>query len=76
MLQGTLSRVGGPRSRVYSVLGLVMLTMTVAASGVLSGVGLFLLAMVSQATVNVVLSSLLLSFSTATFLLCYGWLTA
>lgn len=66
----------GPLTRMYGVLGLVVLVMTTSAAGVLSGVGLFLLAMIGMVQVNVVLSSLLLSFSAATFLLCYGWLTA
>jgi hypothetical protein len=61
---------------MYGVLGLVVLVMTTSAAGVLSGLGLFLLAMIGMVQVNVVLSSLLLSFSVATFLLCYGWLTA
>jgi len=61
---------------MYGVLGLVVLTMTIAAAGVLSGVGLFLLAMIGTATMDVIISSILLSFSVAVFLLCYGWLTA
>lgn len=61
---------------MYAIIGVIILTMTVAAAGVLSGAGLFILAMVSMTDVNVVLSSLLLSFSAAVFLLCYGWLTA
>jgi len=66
----------GPLTRMYGVLGLVVLTMTIAAAGVLSGVGLFLLAMIGTATMDVIISSILLSFSVAVFLLCYGWLTA
>ena len=50
--------------------------MTIAAAGVLSGAGLFLLAMIGTAEMNVILSSILLSFSVAVFMLCYGWLTA
>jgi hypothetical protein len=61
---------------MYGVLGLVILTMVVASAGVLSGLGLFLLAMINMAGMKVVLSSLLLSFSTAVLMLCYGWLTA
>jgi hypothetical protein len=61
---------------MYGVLGLVLLAMTVASAGVLSGAGLFILAMISLDGNAVVLSSLLLSFSTAVVLLCYGWLTA
>jgi len=66
----------GPLTRMYGVLGLVVLTMVIASAGVLSGVGLFILAMVTMAQVNVVLSSLLLSFSVTVLLICYGWLTA
>lgn len=61
---------------MYGVLGLVVLTMTISAAGVLSGAGLFLLAMLEMHGVSVVLSSLLLSFSVSVLLLCYGWLTA
>lgn len=66
----------GPLTRMYGVLGLVVLTMVVSSAGVLSGLGLFLLAMISAAQLEVFLSSLLLTFSTAVLLLCYGWLTA
>lgn len=66
----------GPFTRMYGVLGLVALVMTIAAAGVLSGVGLFIISMIEMTGMSVVLSSLLLSFSVAVFLLCYGWLTA
>jgi len=61
---------------MYGVLGLVVLVMTISAAGVLSGLGLFLLAMIGTAQADVILSSILLSFSVAIFLVCYGWLTA
>ncbi len=64
-----------PRVRMLSVLGLVILVMTISAAGILSGLGLYILAMITVVDLHVVLSSLLLSFSTAVFLLCYGWLT-
>lgn len=64
-----------PGVRMFSVLGLVILVMTISAAGILSGLGLYILAMVTVMDLHVVLSSLLLSFSIAVFLLCYGWLT-
>jgi hypothetical protein len=62
--------------RVTGVLGVVALLMTISAAGVLSGAGIFLLAMVAMEAARVILAALVLSFSSAVFLLCYGWLTA
>lgn len=61
---------------MYGVLGFVVLLMTVSAAGVLSGFGIFLLGMIAMEAARVILAALVLSFSSAVFLLCYGWLTA
>ena len=62
--------------KIFSVLGAVALAMALSVAGILSGLGLFLLAMLAAKTTSVILSSLLFSFSLATFLLCYIWLTS
>jgi hypothetical protein len=71
-----LSAIRSDQFRILSVLGAVALLMTISVAGILSGLGLFLLAMLAAKTVAVVASSLLLSFSVATFLVCYLWLTS
>jgi hypothetical protein len=65
-----------PAVRMYGVLGLVVIAMSVSSAGMVSGLGLFILSMISMSTTDILMSSLLLSFSSAVFLLCYGWLTA
>lgn len=65
-----------PVAKMYGVLGLVVLTMALSAAGVLSGTALFLLAVIGMAGQQIILTSLLLSFSSATLLICYMWLTA
>lgn len=62
--------------KIFSVLGAVALSMALSVAGILSGLGLFLLAMLAAEAASVVLSSLLFSFSLATFLVCYMWLTS
>jgi len=62
--------------KIFSVLGAVALAMTLSVAGILSGLGLFLLAMLAAQPMSVVGSSLLLSFSVGTFLACYLWLTS
>ncbi len=64
------------RVRISSVLGSVVLLMTLSAAGILSGLGLFLLMMIQMDVLAVVGSALLLSVSTAVFLSCYLWLSA
>lgn len=62
--------------KIFSVLGAVALAMTLSVAGILSGLGLFLLAMLATEAVSVVASSLLLAFSVTTFIVCYFWLTS
>jgi len=61
--------------RMYVILGSVALAMTLGVAGILSGFGLYMIALFSTKAPSVILSSILLSFSTATTLLCYGWMT-
>jgi hypothetical protein len=61
--------------KVFSVLGAVALAMTLSVAGILSGLGLFLLSMLAAESLAVIGSSLLFSFSVATFIVCYLWLT-
>lgn len=63
-----------PLLRPIGAIGFVGALMALSAAGVLSGLGLFLIAMIKMATMDVVLSSLLLAFSVGTFLACYEWL--
>lgn len=72
-----LSRlVKSDQFKIFSVLGAVALAMTLSVAGILSGLGLFLLAMLATEAVSVVASSLLLAFSVTTFIVCYFWLTS
>lgn len=64
------------RTRMYGILGFVVIVWSISAAGILSGLGLFLLAMLSAKPLVIGGSSLLLSFSIAVFLVCYMWLTA
>jgi F420-0:gamma-glutamyl ligase-like protein len=63
-------------TRIFGVLGAVVVAMALSAAGILSGFGLFLLSMIAMKALYVVGSSLLLSFSVAVFIACYLWLTA
>jgi len=67
-----LSRlVKSDQFKIFSVLGAVALAMTLSVAGILSGLGLF-----AAQPMGVVGSSILLSFSVGTFLVCYLWLTS
>jgi hypothetical protein len=70
-----VSFIRSDTTKIFGVLGSVIVLMTLAAAGILSGAGLFLLAMLSADGIAVIGSSLLLSISLATFLAGYIWLT-
>lgn len=61
--------------RAYGTIGAVALLMTLGAAGVLSGAGIFVLAMIWMDAIAVIGSSVLMTFSLAVFLACYMWLT-
>lgn len=63
------------RFKVTTVLSSVVAAMTLAAAGILSGVGLFILMMIQMNVLAVVGSSLLLAVSVSVFLSCYLWLS-
>lgn len=65
----------GPRARMYSVLGFVVVAMTLAAAGVLSGLALFIISLLGMVTTEIIASSILLSVSSMILLLCYLWIT-
>jgi hypothetical protein len=66
----------GPKARVYGLIGAVFVAMSISFAGVLSGAGIFILAMLAGAYKTIIVSSFLLSFSISSLLLCYGWMTA
>lgn len=70
-----LSFFKSSRVKVTTVLSSVVALMTLAAAGVLSGVGLFILMMIQMNALAVVGSSLLLAVSVSVFLFCYLWLS-
>lgn len=62
--------------KVTAVLSVVVILMTAAVAGILSGLGLFVLMMIEMNAIAVVGSSALLATSTTVFLVCYLWLSA
>lgn len=61
--------------QMYVVLALVAVAFVLSAAGVLSGVGLFILSMVTVDKAGVVGSSVLLTTSLAVFVALYWWAT-